>query len=120
MRTLLLLATALTIGFPPSTQAQVIHRGGALAANVIVPQARSAVWSPGSAVGAAQLTEVNVGVEIVEQVATTTLDLSVSNPSGARLEAEILVPVPDQAVLRGFTFQGEILLEVEGETILVK
>ena len=96
----------------------------ALAANVIVPQARSAVWRPGNPAGQVQITEVNVGVEIVEQVATTTMDISLSNPSGARLEAEMVVPVPDQAVLRGFTFQGagseptaELLMKAEARRI---
>src|SRR6185369_11558255 len=28
------------------------------------------------------------------------------NPTAARLEAEVLLPVPDGAVVRGFTFQG--------------
>lgn len=112
MKTLIHLATvALAVGFSLPAAAQVIRPGSvlssrALAANVIMPQARSVVWHPGPAAGTVQITDVNVGVEIVEQVATTTLDISLANPSGARLEAEMVVPVPDKAVLRGFTFQG--------------
>lgn len=75
-----------------------------LAAHIIVPQARP--WSAAYPSGTVQITAVNVGVEIVEQVATTTMDISLANPTGARLEAEMVVPVPDRAVLRGFTFQG--------------
>lgn len=75
-----------------------------LAAHVIVPQAR---WAPGSAtMGALALNEVTASVEIVEQVATTTLDLALTNRSGVRAEAEVVLPVPENAVLRGFTFQG--------------
>jgi hypothetical protein len=109
MKTLIHLATvAMAVGSLSSAPAQVIHPGNAssrrtLASNVIMPQARSAVWPPGSAAGVVQFTEVNVGVDIVGQVATTTLDISRANPSGARLEAEMVLPVPDKAVLRGFT-----------------
>jgi Ca-activated chloride channel family protein len=73
----------------------------ALASHIIVPQARPFVQQ-----GTVQITEVNASVEIVEQVATTSLDFSLSNPTGARLEAELVMPVPEGAVLRGFTFQG--------------
>jgi Ca-activated chloride channel family protein len=53
-----------------------------------------------------RITEVTAGVVIVEQAATTTLDIALANPSGARVEAELLVPVPDGAAVRGFSFQG--------------
>ncbi len=74
-----------------------------LASHIIVPQARSFAPNPA---GTVQITEVNVGVEVLEQVATTTMDIQLINPTGARLEAEMVVPVPVGAVLRGFTFQG--------------
>ncbi|MBI4586758.1 MAG: VWA domain-containing protein [Planctomycetes bacterium] len=73
------------------------------ASTLIVPQARSfAVPRPGYA----QVIGVEAGVQIVEQVATTILDIHLSNPGGSRLEAELVVPVPDGAVVRGFSFQG--------------
>lgn len=74
-------------------------------AHWIMPQARM-VRGPVQPAGSVQVTEVSVGVEILEQVATTTLDISLANPTAARLEAQIAVPVPEGAVLRGFTFQG--------------
>lgn len=77
--------------------------GRPFAAHIIVPQARSFAAHPAATV---QITEVVVGVEILEQVATTTMDISLHNPTGARLEAEVVLPVPAGAVLRGFTFQG--------------
>ena len=74
-----------------------------LAANIIVPQAmRSSM--PQSA--RLQITQVTVGVVIVEQVATTTMDIELRNDSGWRTEAELVVPVPDGAVVRSFAFQG--------------
>jgi Ca-activated chloride channel family protein len=45
-------------------------------------------------------------VVIREQVATTMMEIRLRNPATARQEAELLVPVPDRAVIRGFSFQG--------------
>ena len=74
-----------------------------LASHIIVPQTRAFIGHPA---GTVTITEVNVTVDIVEQVATTTMDISLTNATGARLEAQMVVPVPAQAALRGFTFQG--------------
>jgi Ca-activated chloride channel family protein len=95
---------------PPSAHAAAVvhhhhhhlHRR-ALASNVIVPQARAFNVHRRPAVG---ITGVKAGVVILQQAATTTLDVSLRNPGGARQEAELIVPVPDGAVVRGFTFQG--------------
>jgi len=77
--------------------------GRPLAANVIVPQRRAFAVDRAAAV---KITEVNATVAILEQAATTTLDVSLQNPSGSRIEAELIVPVPDGAVVRGFSFEG--------------
>ena len=50
---------------------------------------------------------VTVGVVIRDQVATTMMEIRLRNPGAARQEAELLVPVPDGAVVRGFAFQGQ-------------
>lgn len=76
----------------------------AFSANIIVPQSRAIPVDRTQ--HQIKIAGVNVGVVIVEQVATTTMDIQLTNPSGSRLEAELLVPVPDGAVVRGFTFQG--------------
>jgi len=76
----------------------------AFASNVIVPQARSFNFGRG---GAVEITSVDAVVSILEQTATTTLDVSLRNPGGARLEAELVVPVPDGAVVKGFAFEGK-------------
>jgi Ca-activated chloride channel family protein len=84
--------------------AQVVYPGGRpLASHVIVPQARSVV---ASSPNTAQVKEVTVGVVIVEQVATTTMDIVLVNPTRRRLEAELIMPVPAGAAIRGFTFAG--------------
>ncbi|HPZ96769.1 MAG TPA: VIT and VWA domain-containing protein [Phycisphaerae bacterium] len=80
------------------------------AANVIVPQ--SASWRTAAGIarssreGAVQITRVEVYVAIVEQVATTTMDVHLANPRPVREEAELLVPVPEDAAVRGLDFQG--------------
>jgi Ca-activated chloride channel family protein len=93
-----------------------------LSAHILVPQARP--WTASHPGGTVQISEINLGVEIVEQVAITTMDISLTNATGARLETEMIVPVPDKAVLRGFTFQGagsepkaEILVRDEARRI---
>ena len=95
------------------THHHYFHSARPLAANVIVPQARSFVDTSAAAGSAAvraaghvSVTSVEVGVVIVEQSATTTMDIGLKNLTGARQEAEMLIPVPAGAVIRGFTFQG--------------
>ncbi len=80
-----------------------LHSRRALSSNVVVPQTRAFAIREKTAV---QITQVDVGVAILEQVAATTMDISLRNPSRRRLEAELLVPVPDGAAVRGFSFQG--------------
>ena len=74
-----------------------------MASNVVVPQRRVFHAEPRRAV---DITGVNVAVSIAEQAATTTMDVALRNGADSRQEAELLVPVPDGAVVRGFTFQG--------------
>jgi len=79
------------------------------ASNLIIPQSRSFAVAGGAAAASRaqpQITGVTVGVVIVDQAATTTMDVAIANRSGRPQEAEMLVPVPDGAALRGFTFEG--------------
>ena len=74
------------------------------AANLIVPQSRS--YSLSGTQQQVQITEVKAEVRIVEQVATTTMDVGLSNPTRQIQEGEMLIPVPDGAAVRSFTFAG--------------
>ena len=94
------------------SEAQVSVSARPLAENVIVPQSRvipiprpimPRVPRPEPGV---QITEIDAVVAILQQMATTTLDISLKNPGRRRQEAELIVPVPKGAVVRGFTFQG--------------
>ncbi len=98
--------TGLLLGIAGPASGQVhahahVHRP--FAAHVIVPQARSFNVDRKTQV---QITGVKAGVVILGQAATTTMDIELRNPTNRRVEAELLVPVPDGAAVRGFTFQG--------------
>lgn len=100
------LLTALVAAIPAShTHAQSAAAAvRAPAAHVVLPWARPTVMA--ASPGTVQVAGVEVAVDILEQVATTTVDLQITNAGPARAEAEILLPVPDSAVLRGFAFLG--------------
>ena len=91
---------------PAAAQAQEMRASlyHSTAHNLVLPQARAYSLAPGT--GRVAITGVTVGVVILEQAATTTMDIDLKNPTGRRLEAELIVPVPAGAVVRGFTFQG--------------
>lgn len=75
----------------------------AWSSNVIVPQSRSFAADRRQCI---EITGVKAGVVILEQAATTTMDICLRNPTSGRLEAELLAPVPEGAAVRGFTFEG--------------
>jgi Ca-activated chloride channel homolog len=101
------IAAALALLTATAAVGQIPHRGAvhtpAVAANVIVPQSRSFSADHKTNV---EITGVTAGVVVVEQVATTTLDIELKNRTGSRQEAELLVPVPEGAAIRGLDFQG--------------
>ncbi len=82
------------------------HEFRPLAANVIIPQRSVIVPTEPRTAGAVHIERIDAGVTIIEQVATTTLDIALRNPTSRRLEAEVILPVPDNAAVRGFDFQG--------------
>jgi len=77
-----------------------------LASNIIVPQSRDRAFCIERRERPVQITEVIGLVDIVDQVAVTTIEIRLKNPSRRRQEAELIMPVPEGAVIRGFTFQG--------------
>ncbi|MEW6072026.1 MAG: VIT and VWA domain-containing protein [Planctomycetota bacterium] len=72
--------------------------------HVIVPQASGfALDRQGPAI---RIEQVEARVEVVEQAARTTLEVTVFNPSGLRAAAVLLLPVPGHAAVSEFTFEG--------------
>ncbi|MBS0187346.1 MAG: VWA domain-containing protein [Planctomycetes bacterium] len=91
---------ALALVSAPLALAQTAGRAETLE---IMPLARQ--WfRPGPSF--ARLSAVDVKVVIDGQVATTTLELSLTNPNGAPQEAEVLLPVPDGVSIRSLQFDG--------------
>ena len=102
-----------------SSSATVFHT---TASNLIIPQAR--VYALHAQSEEIQITEVAADVRILQQVATTTMDVGLKNASDRQQEAEMLVPVPDGAVVRAFTFAGsateptaKLLPKLEAQTL---
>ena len=115
-----LVALALTL-VPGSAFAQTLASGAAgtsqehlssrlpwagNASHLVVPQSRA--WDLSGIPGAVAvgIESVDARVEIVERVATTHLEVRLSNPTGRDAEAVVLLPVPNGAAVSGFDFDG--------------
>jgi Ca-activated chloride channel family protein len=94
----LILAASIAVGAAP----QEARREWS--SNVIVPQ--SGAFHVDASAAAVQVQRVRANIEIVDGLATTTLDVVVANTSGRDAQAELLLPVPDGAVVCGFDFEG--------------
>ncbi|MBY0308291.1 MAG: VWA domain-containing protein, partial [Phycisphaerales bacterium] len=55
---------------------------------------------------AVRLDAVNIDLAITDQVATTTLELTLFNPNSTPHQAEVLIPVPDGASVRSLQYDG--------------
>ncbi len=56
-----------------------------------------------------QVTGIDATIKVNDQLATTQLDIALRNPNRRQVESEILIPVPDGSVFRGFSFLGTSL-----------
>ena len=108
-------------GASPADAQDLNHAHRPLAANVIVPQTRA--FSLDRSAGL-RITLVAASVGIVEQVATTTIEVALANQSDRRQQAELILPVPDGAAVGGFAFEGkahkptaEVLPKAEAQRI---
>ncbi len=93
--------------------------------NVIIPQGRVICYPcPRPIPQPVQISGVSVNVNIQQQIATTTMEISLRNDAPRPQEAQMLVPVPDGATIRSFGFDGvskepnaKILPKAEAEAI---
>lgn len=76
----------------------------ATASNLIIPQSRA--YTVGAQAERVRIGGVSADISILQQVATTSLTVTLNNPGARQQEAEMLVPVPDGAVVRSFDFGG--------------
>jgi Ca-activated chloride channel family protein len=99
-----IIVTLFALGLP--SYAQIRHISvRPPASNVIMPQIRERAFAPEQQ-GAIEITGVEVLIDILESTATTTVDIHLENQTGRRQEAELIVPVPNGAVIRGFAYDG--------------
>ncbi|MFK7819169.1 MAG: VIT domain-containing protein, partial [Planctomycetaceae bacterium] len=80
------------------------HTGFAQQAQLVIPQSRGFSWDRQTQ--AVRVTKVDADITINEQIATTVLTVYLQNPVSRQLEAEVMIPVPNKVVVRGFDFQG--------------
>jgi Ca-activated chloride channel homolog len=89
------------------TQAQIQgSRSRGFSENIIMPQSR--VFSTRRHLPQHQpvrIAGVDVEVNITEQVAVTEMVISLHNPSNRGQEAELVMPVPDKAIVRQFSYE---------------
>jgi Ca-activated chloride channel family protein len=101
--------TLLTVLTGPAVLAQdqvdiTIHAHFGRASQMVIPQSRGFVLEQrGQAI---QIESVEARVKILEQTASTTMEIHLRNPGGQQTEAVVLLPVPNGAVVSGFAFEG--------------
>ncbi|MBN1765668.1 MAG: VWA domain-containing protein [Sedimentisphaerales bacterium] len=77
-----------------------------LASNVIMPQSAERAFTIDAGQRDVEITEVIADVDILDQLATTTIEIRLRNTTARRQEAELIMPVPDSALIRSFTYEG--------------
>ena len=99
-------ATSFVLALPYHGIAQMRHLSTRpLASNILVPQSRARAFAHDRQ-GAVEITKIDVRIDIVEATATTSIEMHLQNTTGRRQEAELIIPVPDGAVVRGFAYDG--------------
>ncbi|MBW8015165.1 MAG: VWA domain-containing protein [Planctomycetes bacterium] len=76
-----------------------------LADNIIMPQSRRIAFAHDRR-QAVVITEASALIDIIESTATTTIEIRLQNKTNRRQEAELIIPVPDGAVVKGFAYDG--------------
>ena len=104
MRLTALICVGIGLLVPASAGAQQVEGPESSQAQLVIPQARG--WSWNRSAKAVEITQVDASVSVNEQVATTVMTVHLKNPTSRQLEARVMIPVPNEVVVRGFDFQG--------------
>jgi Ca-activated chloride channel family protein len=95
-----------TLLLPHHAGAQMRHvTVESLASNILIPQSRALAFAPQHQ-GTVEITKVDASIKIVEVTATTAIEIHLANRTSRRQEAQLILPVPDGAVVRGFAYDG--------------
>lgn len=73
--------------------------------NVLLPQRRTIRFSSRGDARPVEITHTAVKVLVRGAVAETTWEMTVKNPSSVRQEAVLTLPVPEKALLKGFSYE---------------
>ncbi len=76
-----------------------------VSSNVLIPSSRTHGFRVDRQ-KAVKIMDVAVRIDILEMTATTTVEFSLENQTPRRQEAQVMFPVPDGAVVRGFAYDG--------------
>ena len=69
--------------------------------HTVIPPSRTYAYTTDQQ-GAVRITRVDATIDILEMTARTTLEISLENMTGRRQEAELIIPVAEEAVVCGF------------------
>lgn len=104
------LATGLLGTIPCAAQAPAQSSGAAIRPQQIIPITRpffqNRVSRPAPVNQPVAVTQVDARITVVDQLATTQLDISLYNPNHRQIESEVIIPVAEGSVFRAFTFEG--------------
>ncbi|UCD76088.1 MAG: VWA domain-containing protein [Phycisphaerales bacterium] len=104
-RRLPIIAAGLVLAIASAAPAQsVLSSELGAARHVVIPQARS--FQVHSEAPGIRIDRVSAKIRILQQTATTTLQIELSNPSRRQQEAVLLLPVPPGAAVSSFLFEG--------------
>lgn len=78
---------------------EVLDRGGV----VIMPQIRRS-WHLREA--RAEITKINASIDIRDQVAMTTIEMTITNSGASPVEVQLMLPVPDGVLVRSLVYDG--------------
>ena len=90
---------AAVLGVAPFARAQ-----SSVEPHVVVPQMR--VIAPPSTTPIIRLERVAADISFGTDIATTTVKLQLSNPTGSMQEAVVVMPIPADATIRSFRLEG--------------
>jgi len=103
MQRLMLVLFVVLSGFAPCAIGQEAPIDGP---DLVIPQQRVIAPSPVPDGGVTTISKVEATATIRNQVATTHVTVTLSNPSRRPREAQVLLPVPTGATVRGFVMEG--------------
>lgn len=101
------LAASAVIALPAGAQPAHVAHSAAWNGDIhiIVPNARRPVWRE-ARVAPVELTAAGATIDIDGQTATTRLEIALTNKDGRPQEAQVVIPVPDGAIIRSFQYDG--------------